>query len=110
MRFVRSTMMLLASALLLCGVLIAPTTANAVATGTLVVLPGQSIKAQFSGTRLDKKRAVALQQSGDGLKWATVKTVKMSATGLADLLCRQLMPASTGRWPPRSAIRPSPPP
>jgi hypothetical protein len=84
MRFVRSTMMLLASALLLCGVLIAPTTANAVATGTLVVLPGQSIKAQFSGTRLDKKRAVALQQSGDGLKWATVKTVKMSATGLAD--------------------------
>mgnify|MGYP002585837656 CR=1 FL=1 len=60
-----------------------PLARAATASGTLTLAAGQAVTAKFTGTKLDTKRQVVLQSSTDGVKWQSVKTVRMSSKGVA---------------------------
>ena len=60
----------------------APTVAQAATpTGKVNVTPGVNVTAQFSGTKLDKKRVVDLERSIDGITWSKLTSAKMSSKG-----------------------------
>lgn len=81
-RFLTLLAVVLSVALGALGTLSAPTVAQAATPGgTVSVTPGVKVTAQFSGTKLDKKRVVDLQASTDGATWSKVATAKMSSKG-----------------------------
>ncbi|MFT4216313.1 MAG: family 16 glycosylhydrolase [Micropruina sp.] len=86
MRAIRNTAVALAGLVLMATALVAPAGISqaATATGKLTVAPGRAITAQFSGTKLDRRRLVSLEKSADGLTWSTLESVKMSSKGAVD--------------------------
>ncbi|MFT3970112.1 MAG: glycoside hydrolase family 16 protein [Micropruina sp.] len=84
MRMIRNIATIAVGLLVTLATLVAPAgVSEAAPAGRLTLSAGRAITAQFSGTKLNKKRVVNLQRSADGQAWTTVTSVKMSSKGVA---------------------------